>query len=160
MREKLRAAERGLVWLESALLAALLAFMTGLAFVQVARRQLFGTGALWADTLLRHLVLWVGFLGAAIAAADEKHFAWEAAAERGGPKLKAAAQAAAAIVSAFLVAASVSFFKDEYAAGQTLFRIGSVAVPSWLFALAVPVGFGLVLIHAALRSIHALTGKP
>jgi len=160
VREKLRAAERGLVWAESAVLAVLLGFMTLLAFVQVARRELFGSGALWADTLLRHLVLWVGFLGAAIAAADEKHFAWEAAAERGGPRLKAASQATAAVVCLFLIQAAVAFFRDEYRAGETLLRIGSVAVPSWLFDLAIPVGFALVLIHSALRAIHALTGKP
>lgn len=160
MREKLKAAERVLVWLESALLSLLLAFMTLLAFAQVMQRQLFHTGALWADPLLRHLVLWVGFLGAALAAADEKHFAWEAAAERGGPRLKAAAQAAAAVVCAFLIQAAVAFFRDEFHAGETLFRVGSLAVPSWLFSLSIPVGFALVFIHSTLRACHALLGKP
>ncbi|MDE2237792.1 MAG: TRAP transporter small permease subunit, partial [Elusimicrobia bacterium] len=49
--------------------------MSSLAFLQVLRRELFGSGALWADPLLRSLVLWVGFLGAALAAAEDKHFA-------------------------------------------------------------------------------------
>lgn len=155
MREKLRRAESLLVSLESGLLVALLAGMAALAFAQVARRQIFGTGALWADTLLRHLVLWVGFLGASLAAADEKHFAWEAAAERGGPKMKAAAHAAAAVITAFLAKAAFSFLREEYAAGKILFSIGAVAVPEWVFSLSIPIGFTLVLIHTLLRAAHA-----
>lgn len=156
--EKLRKAESLLVRLESGALVALLGGMTALAFVQVARRQLFGTGALWADTLLRYLVLWVGFLGAALAAADEKHFAWEAAAQKGGrvgDLMRVGANAVAVVVTALLVRASWSFFLDERSAAQTLFTIGNVAVPEWLFALAIPVGFALVGIHLAFRAAHA-----
>ena len=144
-----------LVSLESGLLVALLTGMAALAFTQVARRQLFGTGALWADTLLRHLVLWVGFLGASLAAADEKHFAWEAAAGRGGPKMKVAAHAAAVLITAFLAKADFSFLRDEYAAGKILFNIGAVAVPEWVFSLSIPIGFTLILIHTLLRAVHA-----
>ena len=41
--------------------------------MQVVLRQVFGGGILWCDTLLRHLVLWVGFLGAARAAGQHPH---------------------------------------------------------------------------------------
>lgn len=156
--EKLRKAESLLVKLESGALVVLLSGMAGLAFTQVARRQLFGTGALWADTLLRYLVLWVGFLGAALAAADDKHFAWEAVAQKGGrtgAALKVAAHTAAVVITALLARASWSFFRDEREAAKILFSIGSVAVPEWVFALAIPVGFALVLIHMAFRAVHA-----
>jgi TRAP-type C4-dicarboxylate transport system permease small subunit len=156
--EKLRKAEALLVKAESALLVALLGGMTTLAFVQVARRQLFGTGALWADTLLRYLVLWVGFLGAALAASQGKHFAWEAVAHKGGragAALRVAANAAAVAITAVLVKASWAFFLDEKQAAKTLFSIGSVGVPEWEFALAIPVGFALVLLHMAFRAAAA-----
>jgi TRAP-type C4-dicarboxylate transport system permease small subunit len=164
--EKLRKAESLLVKLESGLLVALLGGMATLAFVQVARRQLFGTGALWADTLLRYLVLWVGFLGAALAAADEKHFAWEAAAQKGGKagdRMRLAANLAAVVVSGLLTRASWAFFLDERAAGQTLFTIGRTDVAEWIFALAIPVGFALVGLHLACRAAHSagkLRGQP
>lgn len=156
--ERLRRAESLLIKAESAVLVALLGFMTTLAFVQVARRQLFGTGALWADTLLRYLVLWVGFLGAALAAADDKHFAWEAAAQAGGKKgtaMKVAAHTAAVVISGFLLKASWRFFLDEKASAKVLFEIGHWNFPAWLFALAIPVGFALVMFHMALRAVHA-----
>ena len=96
--------------------------------------------------MLRRLVLWVGFLGAAIAAADEKHFAWEAASR----KLKPVANAAAVIILGFLVGAAWSFFKEEYAHGKILF----LGIPEWLFALAMPVGFALVLFHTTMRVVN------
>ena len=78
MRDRLRKAEDLLAAAEGALLVALLAVMVSLAFAQVVLRH-FGAGLLWGETVLKHLVLWTGFLGAALAAKSEKHFAWEAA---------------------------------------------------------------------------------
>lgn len=157
MRQRLKRFETLLVRAESALLVALISGMATLAFVQVALRQFFDSGAVWGDTLLRHLVLWVGFLGAALAAADDKHFSWETAAHRGGAKMKFASQIAAVVITAFLACAAVSFFKDEYRAGHILLTIGTVGVPGWLFTLSIPVGFCLVLLHTLLRAIAALT---
>src|SRR5205814_1192280 len=109
--------------------------------------------------LLRHLVLWVGFLGASLAAADHKHFAWEAAASRGGPRMKAVALAAAAVITGFLAAAAVAFFKDELHEGKILLTIGTLGVPGWLFTLAIPTGFLLVLTHLVLRALDALAER-
>ena len=78
MRAKLQRAERLLARGEGIALVALLAVMVTLAFAQVVLRH-FGAGLLWGETLLKQLVMWTGFLGAALAAESEKHFAWEAA---------------------------------------------------------------------------------
>jgi TRAP-type C4-dicarboxylate transport system permease small subunit len=154
--QRLRRLESLLVRAESGLLASLVAGMATLAFVQVARRQLFGTGAVWADTLLRHLVLWVGFLGAALAAADEKHFAWEAASQRGGPIAKAAAHLSAAVIAAALACVSITFFADDFRHSRALITIGQTPIPGWLFTLAIPTGFALIVVHALLRSASIL----
>jgi C4-dicarboxylate transporter DctQ subunit len=60
--------------LESSLIIILLGVMVILAFLQVILRNLFSFGFLWADPLLRYMVMWVGFLGAVIATREEKHF--------------------------------------------------------------------------------------
>lgn len=155
MLERLRRLERAVARTERGLVVAILAGMTILAFCQVARRQLFQTGALWADTVLRHAVLWLGFLGAALAAADEKHFGWEALAHKVGGKGRAAAQLGAALISAFLARAALKFFLDEFHEGKILVTIGSVGVPAWLFALAIPTGFILVVFHCLMRAASA-----
>lgn len=143
---------------ESALLVLILAFMAGMAFLQVALRQFFSMGILWGDTLLRHLVLWVGFLGAAIAASEGKHFAWEAAAHAPGKKgaaMRLASNLAAALICGFLVWVSLDFLHEEKASGAALFTAGAVTVPAWALALIVPAGFALVLLHSLMRAALA-----
>ena len=58
---------------ETALLVLVLGFMVVFAFLQVVLRNIFDEGILWGDILLRHLVLWVGFIGASLATREQKH---------------------------------------------------------------------------------------
>ena len=152
--EKLRKAEELLLKAERGLLIAALAVMVTLSFSQVVLRQFFGTGILWADTLLRHLVLLVGFLGAALAAADGKNFAFELSVHQDArPSWRALlADIAASIITIFLVRAGWSFYHEERESAGVLFTAGAVTVPAWLFAGVIPLGFLLVLTHTALRA--------
>jgi len=151
----LKKIEAFLVRLESGLLVVLLSLMVIMAFAQVAMRQFFGTGILWGDTFLRHLVLWVGFLGAALATVDEKHFAWDTAVSFLTGHMKTAvmrlAHAATCLITLFLIKASWNFCLEEKAAGSVLFNVGGHAVPSWAFSTIIPVGFLLVLIHTLIK---------
>lgn len=155
--EKLKRAEAFLVSAETALLVVLLSTMVALSFLQVVLRA-FGTGILWADTLSRYLVLWVGFLGAALAASQGKHFAWEAAAERAdraGQWMRVGANLATLVLTSFLLRASWAYLLSEKSDAQTLFSIGSKAFPEWVFVAAVPLGFALVLLHSGVRLAEA-----
>lgn len=153
--ERIRKAESFLLGLQSAVLVAVLLFLVGMSFLQVALRQFFGGGILWCDTLLRHLVLWVGFLGAARAAAEEKNFAFEALTEHLPARLHrpaaALARLTAVVVALLLAGASWSFMLEERASGVSLFTAGELAVPGWPFAAILPAGFFLVALHTALR---------
>lgn len=158
MRNRLKKAEDALAAAEGALLAALLAVMVGLAFAQVLLRH-FGAGLLWGETVLKHLVLWTGFLGAALAARAEKHFAWEAshlgAPERARPWLRLVSNAAGAAVSALMLRASWTYYLDERASGSTLATIAGVDVPASVAAFAIPAGFALVLVHLLFKAADA-----
>ena len=44
-----------------------------MAFGQVVLRNFFHTSIEWGDVFLRHLVLWLGFLGAVIATGEGRH---------------------------------------------------------------------------------------
>lgn len=156
--ERLKKAESYLVRLEGALLVFLLSVMVVLSFAQVLLRQFFETGILWADTFLRHLVLWGGFLGAALASAEGRHFAWEAVVPRegrSGAEARLLVQLVTAVVAVFLTKASWIFLMEEKASGSVLFYIGETAVPAWIFALILPLGFALVLIHTLMRAACA-----
>ncbi|MBI3566224.1 MAG: TRAP transporter small permease [Elusimicrobia bacterium] len=158
MRARLRRAEDALAAAEGAALVALLAVMVTLAFAQVVLRR-FGVGLLWGETLLKQLVMWTGFLGAALAARSEKHFAWEAA-HLGTPEslrapLRVVASLAGAAVSALLLQAAWRYAADAKAAGEVLMSVGSVEVKAWIAAAGIPAGFALVAVHMLFKAADA-----
>lgn len=55
------------------LIVGFLGVMIVMAFAQVVLRNIFHASFEWADIVLRHMVLWIGFLGAAIAAGERRH---------------------------------------------------------------------------------------
>ena len=59
---------------ERSVLVILVVIMVALSFLQVVLRNAFSLGILWADPLLRMIVMWVGFLGAVLATKEQKHF--------------------------------------------------------------------------------------
>ena len=59
--------------LERLALTALLLAMLGFGVLQIVLRNFFHTGLIWIDPLLRHLVLWIGFTAAVVAAGRLRH---------------------------------------------------------------------------------------
>lgn len=155
LKNRILQLERGLVRVETILLTVFLLLMTGLGFLQVVLRGAFSSGVLWADPLLRHVVLWVGFLGAAVAAADEKHFAPDfierliAGSAKTTAKLIAAAFAA--VVCGFLARASWVLILDEYKTRNIAMTIGTLHVPAWIPESILPAGFCLLTLHYILK---------
>lgn len=157
----LKKAEELLVRAERAALTALLAFMVALAFLQVVLRQVgLKTGVslspLWGDTLLRHLVLWVGFLGAAVAAASDRQFAMDAAGQLLTGRAKSAAaticHAFAAVVSLALAKAAWAYLAIGREHGGAAFSAFGRDIPAWWFEAAAPAGFLLLAVHYALKT--------
>ncbi len=148
--------ERILVRIEKGLIVALLSVMVGLSFLQVILRFFFSSGLLWADIFLRHLVLWVGFLGAAVATSQGHHFAIDLLKRFLPQGSKKAVFVLVHVFACFglslLAAAAVKFFKDELTSGSILFSIGDFPVPSFWMTAAIPVGFILLLFHFILRT--------
>ena len=158
MRARLRRAEDLLARAEGAALVGLLAVMVTLAFAQVVLRH-FGDGLLWGETVLKQLVMWTGFLGAALAARGEKHFAWEAA-HLGTPEnwrepLRLLASLTGAFVCALMLSAAWRYAADDRAAGDVLTTIGTISIPSWIAAAGIPGGFALLLAHLLFKSADA-----
>ncbi len=59
--------------IEDALLVSLLLLMIGLAVFQIVLRNGFDAGIVWADPLVRVLVLWLGLIGAMVASRTDNH---------------------------------------------------------------------------------------
>lgn len=152
----LRKAERFLTLGEEFLLSVLVTVMVLLAFLQVLLRTFWSTGLFWADPLLRHMVLWVAFLGAGLAASTDKQFALDASSRvlRGAPRTAARTlcHVFAAGVCVFLCRASFLFLKDEYLHASPVFAVGSLQVPAWTFETILPAGFAVLALHYLLKT--------
>jgi len=158
----LKAIETLLARLESGVLIFLLTIMIVMAFLQVILRDFFKTGILWGDIFTRNLVLWVGFLGAALATKEGRHFNIDIVTKRLSPMARKIfgiiTNLFAAIVCYFLMQAATTFLRDELQAGTALFTIEQKEIPAWYFELIIPIGFGLIMIHFLLKALeHLLT---
>ncbi|MEM6511846.1 MAG: TRAP transporter small permease [Pseudomonadota bacterium] len=58
---------------ENTLLILVLGSMVAVAFLQIILREVFSTGVIWANELVRILVLWLAIVGAVAAARDNRH---------------------------------------------------------------------------------------
>lgn len=159
MREKLQKFESRVAAVEALFLSIFLAVLLILAVAQVGLRFLH-TGISWADTFLKQLVMWTGFLGAALAAAEEKNFAWEAAGHavpaRCRPILRLIASGAGLVVCILLFGAAQKYLTQERTSGAALMEMGSFSVPSWWAAAGIPIGFALMSLHFAFKCVDAL----
>lgn len=148
---------------EGGLLITFLTLMMVLAFLQVVLRNAFSEGILWGDILTRHLVLWIGFLGAALATSNERHISIDAftrfLSARARSMVKVVTNVFAAVICYFLLRASQTFVANEILDGRVVYG----QIPSWYAQIIIPVGFGLLLIHFVLRAVinfgRASTGE-
>jgi TRAP-type C4-dicarboxylate transport system permease small subunit len=130
---------------ETALAGLSLLLLVGLTLVQILARNLFDTGLPAADSLGRHLVLYITFFGAALAADSQRHIRIDTLAawlprvwlER----LHRPLNVIAMLICAALTHAAARFWLDEW-------QYAAVA-ERWqaLLNLIIPVGFGLLALH-------------
>ena len=144
---------------EKVLIVVCLAAMILAAFAQIVLRNLFGIGLSWSEPLVRYLVLWVGFIGAALAAREGRHITIEVFTRRmpgrRGRWLAAATYAVSALVCGVLAYAGVKFLQDEAQLGNRTF----LDLPVWVPELIIPAAFALMTARFLLWSAKACTGR-
>ncbi len=161
----LKAIENIFGHIENGLLVIFLTVTVVMAFLQVILREFWSTGILWADVFLRHLVLWIGFLGAALAAKESRHFSIDILTKRLSPILRRIIQLlldlSASMVCYFLSSAGMSFVSDEIKYNnQPLFTLLGVDIMPYHFEIIIPIGFALVGIHFLFRAIEVAATGP
>jgi TRAP-type C4-dicarboxylate transport system permease small subunit len=139
--------------IEGYLLTLILVVMIGFAFTQVILRNFFHTGITWADALVRHLVLWVGFIGASVATKEDGHLAMDLVSRFLPDKLRKPTamfvHGASSFVCACLAFASYKFMLGEKEGGEMLLP----GVPSYWAVSIIPIGFCIMTVRFALRII-------
>jgi TRAP-type C4-dicarboxylate transport system permease small subunit len=147
----LRRLDTVLTKIEGTLLVTFLSIMLVLSFVQVVLRNAFSESLLWGEILLRHLVLWIGFLGAALATSRDRHINIDALTRFLTPRFRVTSKIItnlfAATVCYFLFDASLTFLSNEVSEGSTMFG----DIPAIYSQIIIPVGFGLIIVHFLIR---------
>ena len=132
---------------EDVLLASLLTAMILLAGWQIVQRNLIGGGMIWADELLRLLVLWLGLLGAMAASRDDRHIAIDLLMRFMPEKFKRPVQVFlhlfTAIVCGMLAWYCWLFVRME----QEFHSEVLTGLPAWWFELIMPIGFGMMCLR-------------
>lgn len=133
--------------IEGYLIVSILSLMILLSFGQMVLRNFFNMGIIWGDTLLRQWVLWLGFLGATMAARQNKHISIEILSSLPSPYwkriIKTFTRICAGIISGFLAWAAWSFMLFEKEGGSILF----LNIPVWVFQIILPYSFMIIAIR-------------
>jgi TRAP-type C4-dicarboxylate transport system permease small subunit len=130
--------------------------MVGLAFLQIVLRIFFNSGIIWGDVALRHLVLWVGLLGATVATRESRHIRIDVLSQlltgKGKTLLNILIDFFSAAICVFLVYGSLKFVWDEFLAKTTT----SLQIPGWVIGVIFPLAFSVITIHFALNGLAKL----
>jgi len=142
---------------EQTILVTFLGFMIVLAFLQIVLRNFFFTGLDWGDSLLRNLVLWVGFVGATLATKEGKHINIDII-SRWLPSLgKNIVTLITHFFSFFICSAltyaALKFIKNEVEMENRTF----LDIPAWIPEMILPVTFGLMTLRFGLRFFKTLS---
>jgi TRAP-type C4-dicarboxylate transport system permease small subunit len=139
------------------ILIACLSVMLATSMLQIILRNFFHTGISGADSLIRHMVLWIVFSGASIAARDGSHIKIDAInkiiPEKWLKYTDATAMLFSVIICFILMYASILFVKSEYNYDITITFMNA---PVWLFEIIIPAGYGIMAVHFLIRAIKSV----
>lgn len=144
---------RWLERLETGLIAVLVAAMVLLAGAQIVLRNFFDTGLVWADPLLRAMVVWAAMLGALAAAREDKHIGIDLVTHfvhgRARRTVRGVTLLFAAGMSAALAWFGVEFVALDYGGDARI-----AGIPAWCVEAIVPAGFALLALRLAWRAFQ------
>jgi len=155
----IRKLDLGIAWTEYVVVVAILGFMALLAFLQVFLRNFFNFGFPWADEVLRHLVVWVGLIGASLGIREDRSIRIDVINRFLPPRINKYSEGilnlVGAIVSILLIFASLKFLQMEREYNEVF---STLRITIWKVLLIYPISFGMISLRFILNGIAYLTG--
>ena len=132
---------------ENGILVTVLLSMLAMAVLQILMRNLFESGIVWGDILVRILVLWVGLVGAMVASRQGNHINIDIL-SRYLPKqakntIKSAVEFFTAAVCSVAAFYTWRFVKIEFEEGGMAFA----QVPIWVCEAIIPLAFIVIALR-------------
>jgi TRAP-type C4-dicarboxylate transport system permease small subunit len=139
--------------LEELLLALLLLVTILIPVIQIALRNIWGTGLLWGDSVVRFGVLWITLTGAMLASRAGQHIGIEVIHRYLSPTWKRNVDRVIYLFTTGVcfVAAyyCYQFILMEYEGGDLAFA----GIPLWVVELIMPVAFAVIGLRYAIQAI-------
>ncbi len=144
---------------ENTLLLVTIALMLAVAITQIVSRNVFNSGFVWADELLRLTVLWVALLGSIAASRDHRHLRIDVLSRFMSPRILRWTNFLVDVFTAF-VCAGLAYYSFQFVAETREYEdLAFGTKPLWWFQSILPVGFGLMAWRYLLWSFRRLTGR-
>lgn len=143
--------------LESLLMLIILISMAVIAVTQIAMRNTFGGGLLWADAYTRISVLWLAMLGAMGASRRQNHIAIDIVMQRMPSRYKRYGVRVSHVLTALVCFATAWFSVDFVFQERSFGAIAFADIPVWWCESIIPFAFatiGLRYLAAAISSPH------
>ena len=158
MVSSLRKLDQLLRHFEDGVLAVLLGGMILLATLQIGLRNLADTGFIWADPVLRIMVLWLGLVGAVAATRDDRHINIDLLSRFATGRWRAATKVLTDLFAAFICGV-VTWNSYEFVVGEAEYGLTGIAdVPVWIFQSIIPAAFALMAFRFAVHAFMQLEG--
>jgi C4-dicarboxylate transporter DctQ subunit len=146
--------------IEVGAIMVLLAALVFLGCMQIVLRNFFHSGIIWADPLMRHIVLWLGCLGAALATTRVRHINIDVFSrllpERFKPVRRAIVYTATALAAFVLGVAALRLVVDERAFGDFAFA----AVKTWVLQTVLPFAFFVISYRSLVNLFTGREARP
>ena len=142
--------------IEDGILIGLLLLMIFVAVLQIFLRNLFDSGILWGDPLVRTLVLWIGLIGAMVASRNNHHISIDVISRYLPDHIKKLANIIISIFTSLVCAVmayySLVFVIMEKNDGVFAFA----AIPAWVCESIIPVSFAIISFRYILFSFTSI----
>ncbi len=133
--------------IEDGLLVFMLTAMIILAGLQIIMRNVFQSGFIETDSILRVLVLWVGMIGAVVATRERRHISVDVLtrylSEKSKQYVDVIINLFVAVVCGLLATHSMRMLLVDYTEGSIAFS----KVPTWLLESILPIAFSIITLR-------------
>ncbi len=143
--------------LETIALVTLLSGMIVLAVGQIVLREVFETGIIWADELLKLMVLWLAMVGSIAACRDDRHIRIDAVSHLLPEWLMKISRAVVDVFAA-IVCGVIAWQSWRYLQIEIEFEdVVLVSTPAWVAHIVLPVAFALISYRFVILAAKKIT---
>ncbi|KPJ93301.1 MAG: hypothetical protein AMJ53_07535 [Gammaproteobacteria bacterium SG8_11] len=142
---------------EDSLLAILLIAMILLASAQIVLRNVFEISIVWADPLLRIMVLWLALIGALAASRENKHISIDVLTRVMNEKTRRATHIFTSLFTA-VVTGLIAYHAGRFVVMEYETQNLVLGIPAWVFEAIIPAAFALMAIRYLIHFVQYAKG--